>query len=305
MMNPTILDGGMGQELIRRAGITPTRLWSAAVMIDQPDLVAQLHCEFIEAGAEVITLNSYSATPTRLNRENRSDLFAPLQAAAISAAQEAIERSRRCVRIAGCLPPLPGSYIPECRLAFETAQAEYRQIVDAQIDGVDLFICETVSSVEEAQIATRCAVESGKEVWTALTVDEQNGEILRSGEPLEEAAQVAVEEGASAILINCSPPEAVHASLQRIAGLNVRLGAYANGFTTIAPILETGTVAKLEARRNLDPQTYCEFAQSWADDGATILGGCCEIGPAHIKALTSHFRTSQVSSRANKADAGA
>ncbi|RVA49933.1 homocysteine S-methyltransferase family protein, partial [Mesorhizobium sp. M7A.F.Ca.CA.004.09.1.2] len=74
-----LTDGGMGQELVRRSKSEPTPLWSARVLIDEPDLVRDLHAEFIRAGARVITINTYSATPERLAREGAEDLFKPLQ----------------------------------------------------------------------------------------------------------------------------------------------------------------------------------------------------------------------------------
>lgn len=294
----TILDGGMGQELLRRSGATPTSLWSAAVMQDAPDLVSQVHCDFIAAGADVITLNSYSATPTRLADENCEDMFQPLQMAAIDAAHKARDRSPGNARIAGCLPPLPGSYQPGQRLSAHAAQDEYRRIVNAQAAHVDLFICETIPSVEEARIATRAAAESGLETWTALTLDETDGRCLRSGEPVETAAMAAIEEGAGAVLVNCSPPETIDAALDRMADLSVPIGAYANGFKSITPIVETGTVNEAERRANLDPRAYCEFAQGWAAIGAQIIGGCCEIGPAHIEELARHFADVKIASRA-------
>ena len=69
MKNVILTDGGMGQELVRRSKSEPTPLWSARVLIDEPDLVRDLHAEFIRAGARVITINTYSATPERLARE--------------------------------------------------------------------------------------------------------------------------------------------------------------------------------------------------------------------------------------------
>ena len=93
MKNVTILDGGMGQELIKRTSRKLTPLWSADVMLHEPNLVRDVHAEFINNGAEVITLNTYTATPQRLTRDGSIELLKPLHGAAIKAAQEAITTS--------------------------------------------------------------------------------------------------------------------------------------------------------------------------------------------------------------------
>ncbi|MEK9565034.1 MAG: homocysteine S-methyltransferase family protein, partial [Deltaproteobacteria bacterium] len=123
---------------------------------------------------------------------------------------------------------------------------------------------------------------SGLSVWTSFTVNEKNGSFLRSGEMIIEAAKAVLSEGASALLINCSPPEATTQALCELAPLEETLGAYANGFVTVEPYQGHATVDVLQSRQEITPQTYAEFGKVWLSLGATILGGCCEIGPEHI-----------------------
>ncbi|MDE0718506.1 MAG: homocysteine S-methyltransferase family protein [Rhodospirillaceae bacterium] len=285
-----LLDGGVGQELHRRSRRPSAPLWSAQVMIDEPGLVETVHLEFIEAGAQVITVNSYSATPHRLARSGRSGMFGTLQDAALRAAQAARDRSGRDILIAGCLPPLAASYRPDLTPSEDVCLADYRRIVAAQADRVDLFLCETLATVTEARIATQAACETGRTVWTALTVDDADGTVLRSGEPVADGALAALEAGADAILVNCSIPEAVARALPALAGIGAPLGAYANGFVSVAALEPGGTVDVLEARDDLGPEAYARYALDWAAAGATVLGGCCEIGPAHIAELARQLR---------------
>lgn len=112
----TIIDGGTGQELHTRLGRPATPLWSAEAIDARPDLVEAVHADFLSAGADVITVASYSVTPERLDRAGRADAFEPLQTAALQAARKARDRHKPAARIAGCLPPLPGSYRPSERL---------------------------------------------------------------------------------------------------------------------------------------------------------------------------------------------
>ncbi|MGF1527654.1 MAG: homocysteine S-methyltransferase family protein [Candidatus Competibacterales bacterium] len=281
----TLLDGGMGQELIRRWGRPATPLWSTAMLLEAPELVTQLHGDFIAAGAEVIIVNAYAVTPPRLAREGLEERFQELQTIALEAAQEARDQGGEGVRIAGCLPPLVASYRPDLARPEDAALEDYRRIVAAQAHGVDFFLCETLPSIAEARVATTAARESGKPVWTALTVDDADGTRLRSGESLVAGFEAAREAGAEAVLVNCSTPEATAVAMATVAPQGGRFGAYANGFVSVAPLQPGGTVDALEARRDLDPEAYAEAAMAWVATGAVIVGGCCEVGPAHIRAL--------------------
>ena len=280
-----LLDGGVGQELYRWSTRPAAPLWSVQVMMDEPHLVEAVHLDFIEAGARIITVNTYTATPHRLTREGLPDKFEALQGAAFAAAASAREKSGQAVRIAGCLPPLVGSYRADLTPPEDECLANYRRIVAVQADHVDLFLCETMLSAAEARAATVAAAESGKPVWTALSVDDADGSVLRSGEGVAEGARAAVDAGAEAVLINCSSPEAVATAMPLLAGIGVPFGGYANGFVSIAAMQPGGTVEALEARDDLGPATYADHAMGWIASGAAIVGGCCEIGPGHIAAL--------------------
>ena len=284
-----LLDGGMGQELRRRSSRPASPLWSSQVMLDEPHLVVAAHRDFIDAGARVITVNTYSATPQRLARDSDPELLEPLHAAALDAAHKARKESGREIRIAGCLPPLVASYRPDIAPDDATCLRDYRQMVATQAEGVDLFICETMSLAREARAATIAAAESNLPVWTAFTVDDGDGTRLRSGESLTEAAQEVVAAGAERILVNCAVPEAVTTAMGEIAGLGVPFGGYANAFTSVDALQPGGTVDVLESRTDLDPDAYAEHALRWVEQGSTIVGGCCEVGPAHIAALAERL----------------
>ncbi|MGB7285348.1 MAG: homocysteine S-methyltransferase family protein [Salaquimonas sp.] len=281
--NIVLLDGGMGQELIHRSKKPPSPMWSAQVMMDEPEIVSQVHAEYIDAGAKVITLNSYSATPERLARDSVSALFKPLQAKAIEVAQAA--RGGKDVKIAGCLPPMVASYKPELVPDLETCLASYRAITAEQQEHVDLFLCETLSTIVEVKAAVTAGVESGKPVWCGMTVVDGEGTKLRSGESLADATMAAKNAGASAVLINCSWPEAVTQGMAILKEYGLPFGGYANGFTSIDALDAGGTVAGLKVRKDLDPAAYTAHAIKWIEAGATIVGGCCEVGPTHIKHL--------------------
>lgn len=280
-----LLDGGMGQELIARSSQPASPLWSAKILVDEPQLVAAVHRDYIDAGATVLTLNTYAVTPQRLAAQGSEELFERLQAQACDILARVRDESGRDMAIAGCLPPLVASYNPDVTPAYDVALAAYRRIVAAQAEHVDLFLGETLASTAEATAAARAALESDLPVWISLTINDDDSVTLRSGEPLAEGVAALREFGVDARLLNCSRPEAITAAWEVFVAGGGATGAYANGFTSIHGLKPGGTVDALEARRDLCPEAYADFAMSWVEHGASIVGGCCEVGPAHIRRL--------------------
>jgi len=290
-----LLDGGMGQELVKRGAAKESPMWGAQVMMDSPDLVRQLHIEYIKAGAKVITLNSYSVTPERLLNVNALDQFSVLQSKAFELASQARDEAGVAdVKIAASLPPLVGSYSPESTPDYEDALQSYRMIVEAQASNVDLFICETMCCIKEAKAAGFAASESDAPYWMALSVSDECNGLLRSEESIGDAYKAIASPTPQAVLLNCSLPEAIDAAWPNVRRLGTAIGAYANGFTTIAGMPIGGGVEMLKARTDLGPDAYASVAMKWVNDGASVIGGCCEISPDHIQRLASVLNESGV-----------
>jgi S-methylmethionine-dependent homocysteine/selenocysteine methylase len=286
-----LLDGGMGRELQRRGLAPVTGTWSAEALIDHPSVVRDIHRDFIAAGAEVITTSNYAVVPFMLARGNLEHRMAEMLAASARLAREArAAADRPQVRIAGSLPPLAQSYRPDLVGPPETIEPLYRRIASALAPGVDLFLCETMSSAAEARSAVRAAMEFGKPVWVAWTLcDEATGR-LRSGERPVEAVAALDGLPVEAFLFNCCTPEAVSAALPALRAATAQTaGAYANalaGFKSDYVMgQQGGEGGETPARQDLGPAAYARFAQAWHDMGAEILGGCCGIGPDHIAEL--------------------
>ena len=288
MKNVCLIDGGLGQELYRRSGSAADPLWSVKVMQDQPELVEAVHRDFIEAGAEVLTLNTYAATPERLIRDGDLSWLEPLHTQALALADAARKKSvcpRGPVRLAGCLPPLIGSYSQEATPDNETCKKHFQRMVRAQSQA-DLFICETMSSIREGILAAEAGLEGGKPVLLSFTVSDGTGApMLRSGESIERMVESVRHLPLAGLLLNCSTPEAISRALPQLKAGNLPFGAYANGFTSVAPLKPGGTVDALQMRHDLGPQAYADWAMRWVDMGASFIGGCCEVGPAHIRVL--------------------
>ena len=153
------------------------------------------------------------------------------------------------------------------------------------------MLCETMSSAEEARAAATAAAESGRPVWVSWTLADDGPPRLRSGETLAAAAAALADIPLAARLVNCSHPEALDAALPELVALGGTVGAYANAFTSVDRLKHGGSVDVLAAREDLDPATYADFAMGWVAGGATIVGGCCEVGPEHIAVLRDRLRS--------------
>lgn len=281
MAEITLLDGGMGQELIHRAGDKPTPLWSTQVMRDHPGLVQAVHEDYFNAGSVVATTNTYALHRDRLVKVGIEDQFETLMTAALDEA-EAAKQAHGAGRIAGSIGPLAASYRPDIHPPHDEATPLYAEVARLLAPRVDLIICETVASLAHAGSALEGALSSGKEVWLAVTVDDEDGSLLRSGEKVADV--VPLIDGASALLANCSAPEAMPAAIEQMLKSGLPVGAYGNGFTQITKdfLKDDPTVDALSARRDMGPEIYADHVMSWVNMGATIVGGCCETGPAHM-----------------------
>ena len=285
-----ILDGGMGQELVSRAG-SATDLWSMQALLDMPDLVRQVHDEYFKAGADVATTNTYAVLRDRLETKGLIEHFLPMTHSACKMAVEARD-SHGSGKVAGSLGPLGFSYQPDKAPPSEQAAEIYAELARIHSTYVDFHILETMSSIDQARGGLMGASVTGLPIWVALSVDDSRGTKLRSGEPLMDAIPMLKEFNPAAVLINCSPPEAVSDGLPSLIGNGFNIGAYANGFTGIHSDFNSidATVDLLEARTDLGPERYLEFVKTWTGMGASIVGGCCEVGPNHIAMIAEHFR---------------
>ena len=283
----TLLDGSMGQEIVNRGGKGGYGEWATAALYEDPDLVRQIHADYIAAGADVITTNTYATTRTRLRHigmeERLPDLIKIAGQLAVQARDDCRTEHRR---IAACLSPLEASYASEFALSFEQTAAEFAEIMDLLDPYVDIFLGETLSTTFEAKAFLQAAAGRGKPAWLSLTLRDHGSTRLRGGERLPQALDDLGEHQPDALLINCCTPDSIASALPILRASGLPFGAYANGFVEIPDTWqEKGGVAQLETRQDLSPALYAAEAQSWLAAGATIIGGCCEVGPAHIARL--------------------
>jgi S-methylmethionine-dependent homocysteine/selenocysteine methylase len=290
----SILDGGMGRELLRSGAPFRQPEWSALALIEAPDFVVRAHRAFADAGAEVLATNSYALVPfhiggSRFARDGRL-LADRAGCLARAAADEA------GVRVAGSLPPAFGSYHADLADA-DAAQPILAPLVAGLSPHVDLWLAETLSALVEADAARRAIGDDARPLWLSFTladadVPPDRAARLRSGESVADAAARAAALGAEALLFNCSQPEVMEAAVREARAAlapGIAVGAYANAFPPTPPDAVANSGLS-DIRPDLDPERYLGWARRWVDAGATIVGGCCGIGPEHIAVLAATFR---------------
>lgn len=283
-----LLDGAMGTELTRRGVDTTLPLWSAIALDAAPHVVEQIHRDYLDAGAHVLTANTFRTNVRALAKAGIAHRARELTFRAVELAYRAA-RSKGSgapasadarVRIAGSVAPVEDCYSPDlvpsdAELAEEHAVLA-RNLADA---GVDLILIETQNTIREAVAAARAAHATGKPIWVSFTLDDENR--LLSGEPLRDAVRAVLPFRPQAVLVNCIPVKQVASALALLRSITpspIAVGAYGN----VGHVDETVGWTLTHA---VSPLAYAEAAREWRAIGATIIGGCCGTTPEHIAAL--------------------
>lgn len=286
-----LLDGGMGRELRFRGIETPATIWSTHALLEAPEVVRDIHMDYIAAGADIITANTYGIIRSDLAKEGIEDRFEALNKLACTLALEARDTADHPVWIAGSLPPLKGSFRPDLVGDYNEIERRYREQAEILAPHVDLLLCETMSTSTESRAAASAACQTGKPVWVAWTLHEDRSGRLRSGESIADAAAVLANLPVDAYLANCCAPESITAVLPYLIETGAQyIGGYANTFELIPADWELAGEEEsdwsLDLRSDLDPDSYAGHVIRWLDEGANVVGGCCGTRPEHIARMS-------------------
>jgi homocysteine S-methyltransferase len=273
---PILLDGATGTELARRGINVNVPEWSAAALVTAPDLVRQVHADYIAAGAELITANTVRTHARNLSRAGLASRAAELTALAVTLARKAaVDRAW----VLGSQAPLEDCYSPHLVPPAAELQREHREMARHLADaGVDGILVETQNTIREAVAAARAAAETGLPVLVSFVCG-RDGRLL-SGERLSAAAATVLPLEPVMLLVNCLPVDAAPQVLSElVAAAGSRpVGVYAN----IGYADERGQWVNTD---NIDPHVYARHAADWLRQGVRLVGGCCGTTPRHISAL--------------------
>jgi S-methylmethionine-dependent homocysteine/selenocysteine methylase len=272
-----VLDGATGTELERMGHFAGLPLWSTHALLDAPEAVAAVHRRYREAGAEVITANTFRTQRRALARAGLESRDRELCERAV-----ALARSAGAPWVAGSAPPLEDCYRPDRVPDDDSLRDEHgRHALNLAAAGVDLILCETMNTLREARAACVAARATGLPFWASFVSWEATQ--LLSGESLADALALSLDEGAAAVLVNCLPPSAVERCLPVLAAAGGPFGVYANLGEPV-----DGTAG--HRREDCTPAEFAAHAQTWIDGGAKIVGGCCGTTPEHIRQLALRAR---------------
>jgi len=290
-----ILDGGMGQELLRR-GLKPQgTLWSAAALIEEKyhQLVTDTHLDFINAGADVIVTTTFTARRIRLIQNKCEEHFERINTKAVELALKARDISKKNLLVAGGLPNQYQTYSENLGDDLSLIEKNFYDQAKLLKSNIDFFYLDVMGSGKECEIALKTIKSFNLPVLVGVHI-RKNGK-LPSGENISDIVKKYKEENWLGIIAACFHPESYEIITKELKNLNIPYGFKLNAFKDIPddyaarePSIwgKGGNPTKiLGSREDITESKFYEFVKKFKDDGATILGGCCEIRPSHISKI--------------------
>ena len=277
-----LIDGATGTELDRRGVGIGLPLWSARALLEAPEVLSDIHRDYLEAGAGAITTNTFRTHRRSLARAGLGDRAAELTGLAVTIARRARDEIRPDALVLGSVAPLEDCYRPDLAPDDAACRGEHAEMIEHLVEaGADLILIETMNNLPEAGAAADAArrLAPGKWMISLCTRPQGPPGTLLSGEAA--APLLKRLHDARAVGVNCVAAPHVEAQVRHLRETmpdRVRIMAYAN----IGHADEAGNWVITDA---LDPQTYAGYAQRWIKAGATVVGGCCGTTPETIRAI--------------------
>ncbi|WP_437228020.1 homocysteine S-methyltransferase family protein [Planctomicrobium sp. SH661] len=274
--SPLLMDGATGTELSRRGIDLNTPSWTAGVILDNPEVLWQIHRDYAEAGSELVTANTFRTHARSLESIGQSSSANDLTRRAVEIARDAVGEE---VYVAGSIAPLEDCYSPQLTPHDHALRAEHAAMANSLATaGVDIILVETQLTIREGRIAAEAAASTGLPFCISFVCGPA-GHLL-SGESLLEAYLAVRPFEPAAFLINCIPVEEVLPDLTPILAQpgRFRVGAYAN----TGRLLPNGSWESTEGKL---PAVYAGYAESWINAGLSLIGGCCGTTPEHISSI--------------------
>ena len=290
-----ILDGGMGQELLRR-GLKPQgTLWSASALIEEKyhQLVIDTHLDFINAGADVIVTTTFTARRIRLIQNKCEKHFEYVNTKAVELALKARDISKKNILVAGGLPNQYQTYSENLGDDLNLIEKNFYDQAKLLKSNIDFFYLDVMGSGKECEIALKTIKSFNLPVLVGVHI-RKNGK-LPSGENISDIVKKYKDENWLGIIAACVAPESYEIIIKELKNLDIPYGFKLNAFKNIPDnygVSSSSIWGKngnptiiLGKREDITESKFYEFAKKFKDDGATILGGCCEIRPSHINKI--------------------
>ena len=293
-----ILDGGMGQELLRKGLKTKGTLWSTSALLDEKfhQLVIDVHLSFINSGADVIVTNNFSSRRVRLIENRVENKFNYVNKKSCELAIKARDISKKNILIAGSLPPQNGTYIEDDR-EISLIKKDFNEQAKIIRPYVDFLYFDVFSGGKEVEAA--CEVVEKMNIPILVGLHLKKDCKLHSGESAYEIVKKFKSNNWIGVIGACVSLEIIKKSLNEFKNLNLPFGFKANLWKVDEPLpVNKFNTAKyneegknpndiLGFRKDVDEKVFKNFSKEIMSGGATILGGCCNVSPLHINELKS------------------
>jgi S-methylmethionine-dependent homocysteine/selenocysteine methylase len=283
-----LLDGATGTELEKRGVPMNSKAWSAEAILTHPEIVKSVHEDYIRAGVDIITVNSFSTARHMLLPAGLTGQFRKLNLEAVKLAIQARDRAATTpVAIAGSIAPTTFcSDATKCYPPLDEAFSWYVEQAELLAEsGVDILIIEMIEDIEQGSLAVQAACDTGLPVWLGFSCKRsKTGEILlwEREHTLEEGVKIISRIGGSAAFIMHTE---VSDTAEALAVLKTcwqnTLGVYAHSGRFVMPSWQFNNI--------ISPNEYALEVEEWLTMGARIIGGCCGIGPTHIRELKKRY----------------
>jgi len=290
-----ILDGGMGQELLAKGLKAKGSLWSTTALIKKKyhQLVVDTHLDFIRSGADVIVTNNFSARRVRMIQNEVEEHFNYANEKAGELALKAKEISKENVLIAGSLPAQNDTYVLDQRDKKVIEKGFYDQAILLK-PFVDFYYLDVLCGTKECELALNVVEKMNLPVLVGLHV-KKNGK-LPSSESITDVVKKCKSGNWLGIILACVSPEIIEKTIDEVKQLNIPFGFKANLWKTEEPIpvhkfasptdeIGANPTEAMGTREDYTDVMFLEFSKRMMNKGATILGGCCETKPFHIKKI--------------------
>ena len=285
-----ILDGATGTELQHRGVPMHGIAWSAAALLTHPDTVRAVHEDYIRAGADVITANSFSTARHVLELAGMGDRVRELNTRSVALAREARDNvaGKRPVYIAGSISTFDPGLDERNRPSPAAAQANYREQAERLAEaGVDLIVLEMMRDIERSKPAVSAAMAVGLPVWVGFSCKMADDDVtvtMLDGDSFGEGLGTIMSIGGSVVNVMHTLAEDIAPALKVVREhWSGPTGAYAHSGDFVNPNwIWVNTIS---------PEAYVAEALRWVEMGAQIVGGCCGIGPEHIRLLKEQLPT--------------
>lgn len=273
------MDGGTGTEISRRGiPLDSGRSWSASANVNSPDVIQEIHEDYIQAGAEIIIANTFSTRRSLLARTGLDHLTEEINFKAVNLALVAREKcaiDKSSVIVAGSMSTFEPMDQAKIIPSYEEALRNYKEQANLLVEaGVDIIILEMFIRTLDTMAAIEATNRLDIPIWVGFSCESFEDQIYlgikgqHANETLKDGVRSASAENVNAYFVMHSPLEVTGPALRELRECtSLPIGAYAH------------------ADPSISPSSYLEAARDWVEEGAQIVGGCCGTTPDHIRAL--------------------